>query len=130
VRRLLLRSAPFVRAARRVFKKDRCVATEAGEALELLSANAFHPHLRTHKLKGRLDGYYACSAAYDLRIIFRFVQYEGAEAILFSWRLSGLTKRFIDVRRPSAPVGTAHAAVIELFKQASSRAKKSLRSRC
>jgi mRNA-degrading endonuclease YafQ of YafQ-DinJ toxin-antitoxin module len=50
--------------------------------LELLEEDAFHPQLRTHKLKGRLEGSWACSAGYDLRILFSFVQHEGAEAIL------------------------------------------------
>ena len=51
-------------------------------ALELLAEDAFHPQLRTHKLKGKLKGSWSCSARYDLGIVFRFVQYEGTEAIL------------------------------------------------
>jgi len=50
--------------------------------LELLAEDAFLPRLRTRKLKGRLKGSWACSAGYDLRIVFKFVQYEGTEAIL------------------------------------------------
>ena len=38
--------------------------------------------LKTHKRKGELAGSWACSAGYDLRILFEFVQHEGAEAIL------------------------------------------------
>ncbi len=30
--------------------------------------------LETHKLKGRLSGAWACSAGYDLRIVFEFVK--------------------------------------------------------
>ena len=82
VRRQLLRSGAFVRAARRATRKNPRVAEELQAALELLAQDAFHPQLRTHKLKGRLEGSWACSAGYDLRIIFRFVQYENAEAIL------------------------------------------------
>ena len=82
MRRLLLRSAAFVRATRRAIKNDARAAGEAEKVLELLAADAFHPHLRTHKLKGSLEGYWACSAGYDLRIVFRFVQHEGTEAIL------------------------------------------------
>jgi mRNA interferase YafQ len=33
-------------------------------------------------LRGLLAGCWACSAGYDLRIVFEFVQHEGAEAIL------------------------------------------------
>jgi mRNA-degrading endonuclease YafQ of YafQ-DinJ toxin-antitoxin module len=50
--------------------------------LELLAADCFHPRLKTHKLRGELEGSWACSAGYDLRIVFKFIGYEGAEAIL------------------------------------------------
>jgi mRNA interferase YafQ len=48
---------------------------------EALAEDAFQPSLKTHKLKGELAGSWACGAGYDLRIIFEFVQHEGAEAI-------------------------------------------------
>ena len=50
--------------------------------LELLASDAFHPQLKTHKLKGKLAGPWACSAGYDLRVIFHFVNQKGADAIL------------------------------------------------
>jgi mRNA-degrading endonuclease YafQ of YafQ-DinJ toxin-antitoxin module len=77
LKRLLFRSTAIVRAARRAIKKDSTAAAAAEEALELLAADAFHSHLRTHKLKGALEGCWASSAGYDLRIVFRFVQHEG-----------------------------------------------------
>ena len=52
------------------------------DTLTLLSEDAFHPSLKTHKLKGNFYGLWACSVEYDLRIIFEFVQEEGIEAIL------------------------------------------------
>ena len=80
--RVLLQSAAFLRAARRLMKKH----PEAGPALEATFAaimeDAFQAVLKTHKLKGELAGSWACSAGYDLRLIFEFVQHEGAEAIL------------------------------------------------
>jgi len=48
---------------------------------ELLAEDAFDPRLKTHKLRGELEGSWACSAGYDLCILFEFVQHEGAEAI-------------------------------------------------
>lgn len=51
-------------------------------ALESLAEDAFHAALKTHKLKGDLAGLWACSAGYDLRIVFEFVLHEGAEALL------------------------------------------------
>ena len=80
--RLLLRSSAFVRAANTVVRKRPQKAETIRFALELLSANAFDSRLKTHKLKGELGGSWACSAGYDMRIVFRFVQHEGAEAIL------------------------------------------------
>ena len=62
--------------------KDPRVAEDIRAALELLAEDAFHPQLRTHKLKGKLKGSWACSAGYDLRIVFKYVQHEGTEAIL------------------------------------------------
>ena len=50
--------------------------------LELLAIEPFHPRLKTHKLKGELQDSWACSAGYDLRIIFQFVEHEGQQAIL------------------------------------------------
>jgi mRNA-degrading endonuclease YafQ of YafQ-DinJ toxin-antitoxin module len=71
-----------MRAAKRVTKRAPPSAVAIPTVLELLAEDAFHPQLRTHKLKGRLEGSWACSAGYDLRIIFSFVQHEGTEAIL------------------------------------------------
>jgi addiction module RelE/StbE family toxin len=82
LKRLLLRSNSFVRAAKRKAKKTLHIAEDIQTALELLSKDAFNPLLKTHKLKGELESSWACSVGYDLRIIFKFVQYKGAEAIL------------------------------------------------
>ncbi|CAN5912767.1 hypothetical protein BH23PLA1_BH23PLA1_23180 [soil metagenome] len=82
MRRLLLRSTAFVRAARRWLKKHPLAAESLRQTLELLAEDAFNPLLKTHKLKGELEGSWACSAGYDLRIVFDFVEHEGAEAIL------------------------------------------------
>jgi mRNA-degrading endonuclease YafQ of YafQ-DinJ toxin-antitoxin module len=82
VKRLLLRSATFVKAARRLVRKRPWTAADLHTTLQLLSDDAFHPLLRTHKLKGKLAGAWACSAGYDLRITFEFVSYQGKEAVL------------------------------------------------
>ena len=80
--RVLLPSAAFVRGARRLVKKHPEAGPLLQAALAALSEDAFQSALRTHKLKGELAGSWACSVAYDLRIIFAFVQHENAEAIL------------------------------------------------
>ena len=82
MKRPLLKSSAFIRSAKRIVKKRPHLAQDIQGTLELLSEDAFHPRLKTHKLKGDLEGSWACSVSYDLRIVFEFVQYEGTEAIL------------------------------------------------
>jgi len=82
VKRTLIRSSAFVRAAKRILKKRPDVAEDLTAALELLSEDALHPKLKTHKLKGDLAGSWAASAGYDLRIVFQIVDYKDSEAIL------------------------------------------------
>ena len=40
---------------------------------QLFKQNAFAPSLRTHKLKGSLEGYWAYSVNHQYRVLFRFV---------------------------------------------------------
>jgi mRNA-degrading endonuclease YafQ of YafQ-DinJ toxin-antitoxin module len=82
MKRALLRTAGFVRMARKRVRRDPALAEALHTTLTLLGEDAFHPSLRTHKLKGNLSGSWACSAGYDLRVIFSFVDHEGSEAIL------------------------------------------------
>jgi addiction module RelE/StbE family toxin len=82
VKRLLLPSKAFVRSARRFAQRHPQLAQELQMTLELLAADAHHPRLKTHKLKGKLTGSWACSAGYDLRLVFQLVKHNGKEAIL------------------------------------------------
>jgi addiction module RelE/StbE family toxin len=70
----LVWSASFVRALRRIARKDPQLTSKAKNTLEQLSSDPFHPSLRTHKLKGKLAGSWACSVDYNRRIVFDFVQ--------------------------------------------------------
>jgi mRNA interferase YafQ len=79
---VLLRSSAFVREARKMVKKHPQIASDIQNTLELLCTEPFHSKLKTHKLKGDLKDSWACSAGYDLRIIFKFVEYENMQAIL------------------------------------------------
>jgi addiction module RelE/StbE family toxin len=82
VKRPLLPSNAFVRSARRFARKHPQLAPELQLTLELLAEDAFHPQLKTHKLKGKLAGSWSCSAGYDLRVVFQFVKHKGQDAIL------------------------------------------------
>jgi mRNA-degrading endonuclease YafQ of YafQ-DinJ toxin-antitoxin module len=81
VKRVLLPSKAFLRLARQFARKHPQQAPELRLTLELLAEDAFHPQLKTHKLKGRLSGSWACSGGYDARIVFQFVRHQGTEAI-------------------------------------------------
>ena len=55
------------------------------DRLKLLATSPFHPSLKTHKLKGKLSGAWACTVEYNCRIVFNFINYpdSGVEEILF-----------------------------------------------
>jgi addiction module RelE/StbE family toxin len=78
----LLFSPTFVRASKRLLKKDLKLNRVLQDTLKALENNMFHPALKTHKLKGKLTGRWSCSVIYDLRIVFKIVEFENAEAIL------------------------------------------------
>jgi mRNA interferase YafQ len=82
VRWVLLHSPAFARDLRAWLKSHPRTVTTVEATLEQLSADPSHPSLRTHKLRGPLAGCWACSAGYDLRVVFEYVQHQEAEAIL------------------------------------------------
>lgn len=62
----------FKRAYRRWSRKNPSLQERIFEVLDLLAADAFAPVLKTHKLRGQLQGLWACSVEYDCRIVFAF----------------------------------------------------------
>ncbi len=57
-------------------KKHPYLREDIEDTLRLLVQDPFAPQIETHKLKGKLSGSWACSAGYDLRIIFDFIKNE------------------------------------------------------
>ncbi len=78
----LLKSSAFVRAAKKVVKRNPQIVKDLKKTLETLSQEPFHPQLKTHKLNGDLQDCSACSIDHSLRIIFRFTEYQDNQAIL------------------------------------------------
>ena len=72
--RTLIWSNTFIRAFRKLLKKQPDRREEIETTLRLLLDNPFNPMLETHKLKEKLSGTWACSVGHDLRIIFDFVR--------------------------------------------------------
>ncbi|WP_228023957.1 type II toxin-antitoxin system YafQ family toxin [Synechocystis salina] len=55
-----------------VVKRNPDLKRKIEAKLRLLAADPYNPVLRSHKLKGKLSGAWACSVEYDCRIIFNF----------------------------------------------------------
>ena len=82
--RTLVWSATFARAFKRMSRHQRQLTARTERALKQLAEDPFHSSLRTHKLKGKLAGSWACTVDYDNRIVFEFAQdpLSGEEEIL------------------------------------------------
>lgn len=78
----LLYSPTFMRASKHLFKRNPHLGKVVQAILETLETDLFSPNLKTHRLKGRLEGYWSCSVAYDIRIVFKIVKDEIEDAIL------------------------------------------------
>ena len=72
--RTIIWSNTFVRSLKKLLRKRPDLHGEVEEALRHLIEDPFLPQLETHKLKGKHSGSWACSAGYDLRIVFDFVK--------------------------------------------------------
>ncbi len=66
----LVWSKRFIKAVKKLSKRQPDLINKIETALEKLEINHFEPSLGTHKLKGDLQGTLSCSVDYDYRIIF------------------------------------------------------------
>jgi len=73
--RPLIWSNTFTKAYKRMIRKHPRLSQNLEETLGLLVRDPFALQLKTHKLKGKLSGSWACSVGYDFRIVFDFVKY-------------------------------------------------------
>ena len=67
-------STSYKRAFKRITKTNPSSQDTIIKTMELLQVDPFSSKLKTHKLKGILEGVWSCSVDYDLRIIFDFVK--------------------------------------------------------
>ncbi len=72
--KVLVWDTSFKRAFKRVIRKNPQLEGKIFEILELLASDIFNPVLKSHKLSGQLEGLWACSVAYDCRIIYTLKQ--------------------------------------------------------
>lgn len=71
--RNLIWSPTFVRAFKRLIKKNPELRPQIEQVLQQIAEDPFLPSLRSHKLKGDLSGRWSCSIHYSNRILFKFV---------------------------------------------------------
>lgn len=69
----LILSPTFVRAFKRLIKKNPELRPQIEQVLQQIAEDPFLPSLRSHKLKGDLSGRWSCSIDYSNRILFKFV---------------------------------------------------------
>ena len=69
---ILTTDAYFKRRFKRLIKKNHQLQDQILEVLELLGDNPFNQALKSHKLRGKLDGFWSCLVAKDCLIIFAF----------------------------------------------------------
>ncbi len=70
----LILTSSFKRAFKTIIKRKPELKSKIELKLRLLAENPYNPILRTHKLKGKLSGAWACTVEYDCRIVFCFEQ--------------------------------------------------------
>lgn len=63
----------YEKKARKFLRKHAELVGQYEKTLQLLEANPYHPSLRLHKLKGRLDGIYSVSINISYRISIDFL---------------------------------------------------------
>ena len=66
----ILTTSRFDSIIKKKFQQNPIEIRRIKETIINLSENPFKECLNTHKLKGALCGFYACSCGYDCRIIF------------------------------------------------------------
>jgi mRNA interferase YafQ len=71
MRRLVWHTS-FRRAFRRKTRRHPHLQERIFDTLEALVEDPFAPALKTHKLRGPLEGLWACWVEYDCRIVFAF----------------------------------------------------------
>ena len=66
-------SQRFIRDFKRLIRKNPQMRDGVEKTLTILAEDYTRQSLRSHKLKGDLDGCWSCSIDYSNRIIFEFV---------------------------------------------------------
>lgn len=77
--RTLVFSSSFKRSFKSITRREPNLEEKIANRLNILVDDPFHPSLKTHKLKGKLSGVWACTIEYDCRIVFNFKKHPDSE---------------------------------------------------
>jgi toxin HigB-1 len=66
----------FKKAYRKKLINNSELEKKFAKSIKLFSADPFNGQLRTHKLTGKLQGLWAFSVDYDVRVVFSFLNEE------------------------------------------------------
>jgi addiction module RelE/StbE family toxin len=77
----LVWSGRFTKAVKKIIKRQPELINKISLTIEKLEENPFEPSLHTHKLKGDLQGCFACTVEYDIRIVFEIHKFDEKELI-------------------------------------------------
>ncbi|HAC62837.1 MAG TPA: plasmid stabilization protein [Cyanothece sp. UBA12306] len=72
--RELVWSPAFTRQLKRLIRQNPQMRKVVEETLQQLTDDLFYSILRTHKLKGQLEGKWSCSIDYSYRIVFKLIE--------------------------------------------------------
>ena len=62
----------FTKSLKKFTMKNPKLINRVIETLDALEEEPYQPKLKTHKLTGKLKDSWACSAGYDIRVVFSF----------------------------------------------------------
>lgn len=77
----ILQSKKFKRKIAKLISSNSQLQEKLFDVYQMMAADLNNPKLKTHKLKGELEEYWACSLTYNIRIIFTFTTHEGEKII-------------------------------------------------
>lgn len=66
----LIWTPKFNKSAKKFLKNNPELSEVFKQRIKMLESAPFNPLLKTHKLKGSLEGFYSCSINYFYRIVF------------------------------------------------------------
>jgi addiction module RelE/StbE family toxin len=69
----IIRTDKFVKKTKKILKKNPDLCHKLENIICLIAKNPFNLSLKTHKLKGSLQNFYACSLDYQYRIILSII---------------------------------------------------------